>query len=98
MPLTSADAALPDWPARNVETVSEGKMPKMGKPNGLRYRTALLHTLAHAESVAIDVMWDAAGRFAPVVAAACGEAAAREFADDFLQAAAGMRSATQPLE
>lgn len=69
---------MPDRPARpdRPELLSPARMPKRGRAGSERSRVALLHALAHIEFNAIDLAWDAAGRFGPVMP--------RAFADDWV--------------
>lgn len=59
------DVPMPDTPARpeRPELLPPNRMPKRGKGGSLRGRIALIHALAHIEFVAIDLAFDAAGRF-----------------------------------
>lgn len=72
------DAAMPDRPARppRPELLPPSRMPKRGRAGSERSRIALLHALAHIEFNAIDLAWDAAGRF--------GAAMPRAFTDDWV--------------
>ncbi|MCO5571603.1 hypothetical protein L7F22_025349 [Adiantum nelumboides] len=73
----------PRRPARpdTVTLVSPQSMPKLGKGGSLQSRQALLHSLVHIESWAIDLSWDIIARF--------GEAAVmpKQFFDDFVKVA-----------
>jgi uncharacterized ferritin-like protein (DUF455 family) len=71
------DVAMPDMPARPVapELLPPNKMPKRGGGSD-RGRLALVHALAHIEYVAIDLAFDAAGRF--------GAAFPRGYVDDWM--------------
>jgi uncharacterized ferritin-like protein (DUF455 family) len=71
--------AMPARPARPARPVllPPSKMPKRGRAGSARSRVALLHALAHIEFNAIDLAWDAAGRF--------GAAMPRAFADDWVR-------------
>lgn len=40
-----------------VKLVSPGMMPKLGKAGSLQSRQAIVHSLAHTESWAIDLSW-----------------------------------------
>ena len=40
-------------------------MPKLGRGGTLASRRALLHSLVHTESWAVDLAWDAIARFGP---------------------------------
>lgn len=75
------DAAMPDRPARppHPELLPPSRMPKRGRAGSERSRIALLHALAHIEFNAIDLAWDAAGRF--------GGAMPRAFTDDWVAVA-----------
>lgn len=69
----------PAWPPA-LEVLPPGRMPKRGKGGSARNATALWHSLAHIEFVAIDLALDMAGRFGGEVGPA--------FVDDFLSVAA----------
>lgn len=76
------DVAMPErpsWPVA-VELMPANRMPKRGRGGSLRNLTALWHSLAHIEFVAIDLALDMAGRFG----ARMGEI----FVSDFLSVAA----------
>ncbi len=72
------DAVMPDAPARpeRPELLPPNRMPKRGRGGSERGRIALLHALAHIEFSAIDLAFDAAGRF--------GAQFPRRFADDWI--------------
>lgn len=55
----SIDLSVPDRPARlsSVKLVSSSLMPKLGKAGSLQSRQALVHSLVHTESWAIDLSW-----------------------------------------
>ncbi|KAJ6432965.1 hypothetical protein OIU84_020073 [Salix udensis] len=55
----SLDFPVPDRPARlaNVRLVSPSLMPKLGKAGSLQSRQAIVHSLVHTESWAIDLSW-----------------------------------------
>ncbi|KAE8671848.1 dihydrolipoyllysine-residue acetyltransferase component 1 of pyruvate dehydrogenase complex [Hibiscus syriacus] len=55
----SLDLPVPNRPARltNVKLVSPSLMPKLGKAGSLQSRQAIVHTLVHTESWAIDLSW-----------------------------------------
>ncbi|XVE75502.1 hypothetical protein DITRI_Ditri12bG0098600 [Diplodiscus trichospermus] len=74
---------LPDRPARltNVKLVSPSLMPKLGKAGSLQSRQAIVHSLVHTESWAIDLSWDIIARFGKE------EAMPREFFTDFVKVA-----------
>lgn len=74
---------VPDRPARltNVKLVAPGLMPKLGKAGSLQSRQAIVHSLAHTESWAIDLSWDIIARFGQQ------EAMPREFFTDFVKVA-----------
>lgn len=61
----STDAVMPDRPARPLKPTLKAPrdMPKRRAGGSLQNRIALLHALAHIELNAIDLAWDAAGRF-----------------------------------
>ncbi|KAJ4979135.1 hypothetical protein NE237_009915 [Protea cynaroides] len=62
---TSLDFVVHDRPARlsNVKLVSPSLMPKLGKAGSLQSRQAIVHSLVHTESWAIDLSWDIIARF-----------------------------------
>lgn len=72
------EAPMPDEPARPDQPalLPPNRMPKRGRGGSARGRIALLHALAHIEFAAIDLAFDAAGRF--------GGAFPRRFADDWI--------------
>lgn len=72
------DVAMPDRPARPArpELLPASRMPKRGKGGSERGRAAMLHALAHIEYGAIDLAFDAAGRF--------GAGLPRDFVDDWV--------------
>ncbi|UZK67360.1 ferritin-like domain-containing protein [Sphingomonas sp. M1-B02] len=76
------DVAMPDRPARPEfpELLPPNRMPKRGKGGTERGRIALIHALAHIEFVAIDLAFDAVGRF--------GGEFPRGFTDDWMQVGA----------
>ncbi|PON32622.1 hypothetical protein TorRG33x02_356140 [Trema orientale] len=79
----TVDLPVPDRPARlsNVKLVDPGLMPKLGKAGSLQSRQAIVHSLAHTESWAIDLSWDIIARFGKQ------EAMPREFFTDFVKVA-----------
>lgn len=74
---------VPDRPARlsTMKLVSPSMMPKLGKAGSLQSRQAIIHSLAHTESWAIDLSWDIIARFGRL------EAMPREFFTDFVKIA-----------
>ncbi|WP_029935391.1 ferritin-like domain-containing protein [Sphingomonas sp. UNC305MFCol5.2] len=76
------DMAMPDRPARPdcPELLPPNRMPKRGKGGSERGRTALIHALAHIEFAAIDLAFDAVGRF--------GGQFPRGFTDDWMRVGA----------
>ncbi|XP_074578550.1 uncharacterized protein LOC141835027 [Curcuma longa] len=74
---------VPDRPARlsTMKLVSPSTMPKLGKAGSLQSRQAIVHSLAHTESWAIDLSWDIIARFGRL------EAMPREFFTDFVKIA-----------
>lgn len=58
---------MPDRPARPAKPalMAPRDMPKRRKGGSAQTRVSLLHALAHIELNAIDLAWDAAGRFGP---------------------------------
>ncbi|XP_031500875.1 uncharacterized protein LOC116264671 [Nymphaea colorata] len=79
----SVNLPVPERPARlsNVKLVAPSLMPKLGKAGSLQSRQAILHSLAHTESWAIDLSWDIIARFGKE------EAMPRSFFDDFVKVA-----------
>ncbi|MBA0600349.1 hypothetical protein Gorai_006537, partial [Gossypium raimondii] len=79
----SQDLPVPNRPARltNVKLVSPSLMPKLGKAGSLQSRQAIVHSLVHTESWAIDLSWDIIARFGKK------EAMPREFFTDFVKVA-----------
>ncbi|KAL6552760.1 hypothetical protein OROHE_008124 [Orobanche hederae] len=77
------DIAVPDRPARlaNVKLVSPSEMPKLGKAGSLQSRQAIVHSLVHTESWAIDLSWDIIARFGKQ------ESMPRSFFTDFVKVA-----------
>ncbi|CAI0410788.1 unnamed protein product [Linum tenue] len=75
--------SVPERPARlpDVKLVAPGLMPKLGKAGSLQSRQAIVHSLAHIESWAIDLSWDIIARFGKQ------EAMPREFFTDFVKVA-----------
>jgi len=76
------DVAMPDRPARpeRPELLPPNRMPKRGKGGSERGRVALIHALAHIEFAAIDLAFDAVGRF--------GSLFPRGFTDDWMRVGA----------
>ncbi|HTG38991.1 ferritin-like domain-containing protein [Sphingomonas sp.] len=72
------DVSMPDRPARPdmPELLPPNQMPRRGKGGSARGRVALIHALAHIEFVAIDLAFDAVGRF--------GGQFPRGFVDDWI--------------
>ncbi|KAL7108052.1 hypothetical protein ACP275_06G091100 [Erythranthe tilingii] len=79
----SPDTPVPDRPARlaNVKLVSPSEMPKLGKAGSLQSRRAIVHSLVHTESWAIDLSWDIIARFGKQ------ESMPRDFFTDFVKVA-----------
>lgn len=79
----SVDLPVPDRPARltNVKLVSPSLMPKLGKAGSLQSRQAIVHSLVHTESWAIDLSWDIIARFGKQ------EVMPRDFFTDFVKVA-----------
>lgn len=75
--------SVPDRPARssNVKLVSPQLMPKLGKAGSLQSRQAILHSLVHTESWAIDLSWDIIARFGKQ------ESMPKEFFTEFVKVA-----------
>ncbi|KAJ8615232.1 hypothetical protein MRB53_034604 [Persea americana] len=80
---SSIDFPIPNRPARlsNVKLVSPQLMPKLGKAESLQSRQAILHSLVHTESWAIDLSWEIIARFGKQ------EMMPREFFTDFVKVA-----------
>lgn len=76
------DVAMPDYPARPAtpELLPPNRMPRRGRGGSERGRIALIHALAHIEFVAIDLAFDAIGRF--------GDQFPRGFTDDWMRVGA----------
>lgn len=74
--------SMPERPGRpdQPQLLPPRDMPRRGRGQSLKGRTALFHALAHIEFVAIDLALDMAGRF--------GEAMGEVFVGDFLAVAA----------
>ena len=73
---------MPDAPGRpdRPELLPPNRMPKRGRGGSEKGRIALLHALAHIEFAAIDLAFDAAGRF--------GGQFPRTFVDDWISVGA----------
>ncbi|KAL5217265.1 hypothetical protein ABZP36_017949 [Zizania latifolia] len=73
----------PDRPARSAEVrlLPPSRTPKLGKGGSAQSRLALLHSLAHTESWAVDLSWDIVARFGAQLRMP------REFFDDFARVA-----------
>ncbi|KAL6593972.1 hypothetical protein ACP70R_048873 [Stipagrostis hirtigluma subsp. patula] len=73
----------PDRPARSaaVRLVPPSRAPKLGRGGSAQSRLALLHSLAHTESWAVDLSWDIVARFGALMRMP------REFFDDFARVA-----------
>ncbi|OEL38216.1 hypothetical protein BAE44_0000764 [Dichanthelium oligosanthes] len=73
----------PDRPARSAEVrlLPPSRMPKLGKGGSAQSRVAMLHSLAHTESWAVDLSWDIVARFGARMRMP------REFFDDFARVA-----------
>ena len=76
------DGGLSDRPGRpeRPQLLPPSAMPRRGRAGSQRARVALLHALAHIELNAIDLAWDAAGRF--------GADMPRDFTGDWIGVAA----------
>ncbi|XP_010490964.1 PREDICTED: uncharacterized protein LOC104768643 [Camelina sativa] len=60
----TVDLSVPDRPARvPMKLVSPSLMPKLGRAGSLQSRQAIVHSLVHTESWAIDLSWDIIARF-----------------------------------
>lgn len=73
----------PDRPARSAEVrlLPPSRAPKLGKGGSAQSRLAMLHSLAHTESWAVDLSWDIIARFGAQMRMP------REFFDDFARVA-----------
>lgn len=73
----------PDRPARSAEVrlLPPSRMPKLGKGGSAQSRLAMLHSLAHTESWAVDLSWDIVARFGAAMRMP------RDFFDDFARVA-----------
>eukprot|EP00892_Ulva_mutabilis_P009735 jgi/Ulvmu1/7133/UM034_0039.1 len=82
-----ADLAAPDQPLRDdrVKIVSPRDVPKLGKGGTLASRQAIVHSLVHIESCAVDLSWDIIARFGSDPA--YREHLPKEFFDDFVEVA-----------
>ncbi|XP_047342073.1 uncharacterized protein HI_0077 [Impatiens glandulifera] len=81
--VSSREYIIPDRPPRlpNVKLVQPSLMPKLGKAGSLQSRQAIVHSLVHTESWAIDLSWDIIARFGKQ------EAMPTEFFTDFVKVA-----------
>ncbi|KAJ3671352.1 hypothetical protein LUZ60_007431 [Juncus effusus] len=78
-----SDHHLPSPPVRparlsNIKLLAPNQMPKLGKGGSLQSRQAMVHSLVHTESWAIDLSWDIIARFGKT------ESMPREFFNDFV--------------
>jgi len=75
----TSDGEAPDKPARDLRVLhcEPGAAPKRGKGGSLASRVAIVHSLAHIESWAIDLSWDVVARFGR------SEAMPRSFFEDW---------------
>lgn len=82
-PSSSQDLVVPDRPARlgTVKLVPSTMMPKLGKAGSVQSRQAIVHSLVHIESWAIDLSWDIIARFG------AQEKMPNEFFSDFVKVA-----------
>ena len=64
-----------------MNLVEPSKAPRLGKGGSPQSRVAILHSLAHIESWAIDLSWDIIARFGAPRAMPC------EFFDEFVAVA-----------
>eukprot|EP00475_Leptophrys_vorax_P034790 TRINITY_DN5662_c0_g1_i1.p1 TRINITY_DN5662_c0_g1~~TRINITY_DN5662_c0_g1_i1.p1 ORF type:complete len:421 (+),score=96.14 TRINITY_DN5662_c0_g1_i1:598-1860(+) len=78
----------PGRPDASVQVLKARDMPKRGKAGSLAKRLALIHSLAHIESYAIDLSWDVMLRFleSPIWKQASDRLS--EFIEDWLKIAA----------
>eukprot|EP00798_Chlamydomonas_sp_ICE-L_P016832 gene16832-23113_t len=75
---------VPERPAREddkVTIVQPGRAPKRGKGGSLASRQAIVHSLVHIESWAVDLSWDIIVRYTDV------HPMPRDFYDDFVTVA-----------
>jgi uncharacterized ferritin-like protein (DUF455 family) len=75
-----------------VRILPPGEGPKRGRGGSLSSRQAILHSLVHIESWAVDLSWDIIARFGPAYSMP------REFFDDFVKVAADEGRHFQALE
>lgn len=64
-----------------MKVVAPGKVPGLGKGGSLASRQAILHSLVHIESWAVDLSWDIVARFGRDPVYSLPDA----FLDDFVQ-------------
>lgn len=64
-----------------VKVVAPGQVPSLGKGGSLASRQAILHSLVHIESWAVDLSWDIIARFGCDPVYSLPDA----FLDDFVQ-------------
>ena len=64
-----------------MKVVAPGKVPSLGKGGSLASRQAILHSLVHIESWAVDLSWDIIARFGRDPVYSLPDA----FLDDFVQ-------------
>ncbi|KAF5829782.1 hypothetical protein DUNSADRAFT_15528 [Dunaliella salina] len=86
--LSSQPVAIPDRPARSddkVKVVAPGHVTKRGKGGTLASRCAIIHSLCHIESWAVDLAWDAIARFG--CDGSVRDCLPLEFFDDFVNVA-----------
>ncbi len=77
---------VPDIPARDILTVAVKDAPKRGKGGNMANIVKLIHSLAHIESVAVDLSWDIIARFG-FDSATCEAIMPRAFFDDWVEVA-----------
>lgn len=64
-----------------MKVVAPGKVPSLGRGGSLASRQAILHSLVHIESWAVDLSWDIVARFGRDPVYSLPDA----FLDDFVQ-------------
>lgn len=62
-PADNSSNKPPDKPARSLLSLPPGKIKNRGKGGSIHSRIAIIHSLCHIESWAIDLSWDIIARF-----------------------------------
>lgn len=70
--------------------IAPGSMHKLGKGGSLASRQAILHSLVHIESWAVDLSWDVIARFGSNPSYALPD----EFISDFIQVQSALHKIT----